>query len=363
MSLDYINPKLIAETTKVEPGSITWRSPSNLAIVKYWGKYGVQLPRNPSISFTLENAFTQTTLEYKPKDSLEQDIQLSFFFNDEPNEAFRKKVLQFLESVTDIFPFLRQFAFTIRTFNSFPHSAGIASSASAMSALALCLCTLEDEIFETLQEDTAFDKKASFVSRLGSGSACRSVYPGLAVWGEMGEVENSSNLFAVPYLDKTHDVFKNFHDDILIVSRSEKSVSSTAGHALMEDNIYAEPRFQQARQRMHRLLGALQTGDLETFGSIAENEALTLHAMMMASNPSYMLMEPNTIEIIKRVRQYRAETKEALYFSLDAGPNIHLLYPQEIIHNVKPFVESQLMPLCEDNLMIPDWVGDGPLQV
>jgi len=161
-----------------------------------------------------------------------------------------------------------------------------------MSALALCLCSMEDEIFQTLQDDIEFDKKASYVARLGSGSACRSIYGGLAMWGQMGEVENSSDLYAVSYSDETHEVFKSFHDDILLVSTGEKSVSSTAGHALMEDNIYAAPRFQQAGQRMHTLLEALRTGDVETFGNIAENEALTLHAMMMASNPSYMLIEP-----------------------------------------------------------------------
>ena len=363
MTLDYTNPKLLADTSKNESGEFTWRSPSNLAIVKYWGKHGRQLPRNPSISFTLENAFTDTRLEYGPKKSTEQSIELDFFFHDEPNPAFQKKLVKFLESVSDIFPFLHQFAFTIRSGNSFPHSAGIASSASAMSALALCLCSMEDEIFKTLQDDVAFDKKASYVARLGSGSACRSIYGGLAMWGQMGEVENSSDLYAVSYTDKTHDIFKSFHDDILLVSTGEKSVSSTAGHALMEDNIYATPRFQQAGQRMHTLLEALRTGDVETFGNIAENEALTLHAMMMASNPSYMLMEPNTIEMIKRIRAYRAETKEPLYFSLDAGPNIHLLYPEDIIHNVAPFVESQLLPLCQDGKMIQDWVGEGPEQV
>jgi len=363
MTLDYTNPKLLADTSKVETGEFTWRSPSNLAIVKYWGKHGRQLPRNPSISFTLQNAFTDTRLEYAPKKSMEKSIELDFFFHDEPNPAFQKKLIKFLESVSDIFPFLHQFAFTIRSGNSFPHSAGIASSASAMSALALCLCSMEDEIFQTLQDDVEFDKKASYVARLGSGSACRSIYGGLAIWGQMGEVEASSDLYAVPYADETHEIFKTFHDDILLVSTGEKSVSSTAGHALMEDNIYATPRFQQAGQRMHTLLEALRTGDVETFGNIAENEALTLHAMMMASNPSYMLIEPNTVEMIKRIRAYRAETKEPLYFSLDAGPNIHLLYPEEIIHNVSPFVESQLLPLCQDGKMIQDWVGEGPVQV
>ncbi len=361
---DYKNPQLLADSTQTaSTGSFNWRSPSNLAIVKYWGKHGVQLPRNPSISFTLENAFTQTLLEYAPKTDHNENIELEFLFHKEENEPFRQKLLKFLESITDIFPFLRQFKLKIRSGNSFPHSAGIASSASAMSAVSLCLCSMEDELFGTLQDDTEFDRKASYVARLGSGSASRSIYGGMAVWGKIGAVAGSSDLYAVPYADRMHDAFKSFHDDILIVSKSEKSVSSTAGHALMEDNIYAAPRFQQAGQRMQRLLGAIQAGDVETFGEIAENEALTLHAMMMASNPSYMLMESNTIEMIKRIRAYRAETKEPVYFSLDAGPNIHLLYPEEIIHNVSPFIDSELLPLCQEGMIVRDWVGEGPEQV
>ena len=339
------------------------KSPSNLAIIKYWGKHGVQLPRNPSISFTLESAFTHTLLEYQPKNTSEDGIVLDFYFNDEPNEAFGNKVQKFLESLTDIFPFLNQLELTIRSKNSFPHSAGIASSASSMSAMALCLCSLEDELFETLGDDDQFDKKASFIARLGSGSACRSIYPGLALWGKNEKIEGSSDLYAIPYGENIHEIFKGFHDDILIASFAEKSVSSRAGHALMEGNAFAKPRYDQANERLLRLLDAMKAGDLETFGQITENEALTLHALMMASNPSYILMRPNTLKMIEILRQYRAETKHPIYFSLDAGPNLHLLYPEDIVHEVRPFIDSELAPLCENNIYIPDWVGNGPEQL
>lgn len=361
--LDYKNPKLVIETSKVEAGKVAWQSPSNLAIIKYWGKHGVQLPRNPSISFTLENARTQTLLEYQPKTGVDNGLMLDFFFNDEPNEAFKSKIQKFLESLLDIFPFLKQLELTIKSANSFPHSAGIASSASSMSALALCLCSLEEELFGTLDDDEDFDRKASYIARLGSGSACRSIYPGMAVWGESGVIEGSSDLYATPYSDNIHEVFKSFHDDILIASFEEKSVSSRAGHALMEDNPFAEIRYQQARQRMQRLIPALQQGDIEEFGKITENEALTLHALMMASNPSYILMRPNTLKMIEILRAYRADTKHPVYFSLDAGPNLHVLYPEDVLHEVRPFIEENLVPLCEDNKYIPDWVGEGPVQL
>ncbi len=361
--LDYVNPKLIIDTSVTDSGKIVWRSPSNLAIIKYWGKFGRQLPQNPSISITLDAAYTETTLEYAPKKGVDEGISLDFFFENKANELFKAKLLKFLESITDIFPFLKQLHLTINSYNSFPHSAGIASSASSMSALALCLCSLEHRLFGTLGNDPDYRKKASFVSRLGSGSACRSVYAKMALWGETGEVEGSSNLFATSYADETHAIFKSCHDDILIASRGEKSVSSSAGHGLMEGNLYADNRYTQARQRLHNLLRILQSGDFDAFGKIAENEALTLHALMMTSNPSYILMRPNSLAMIEKVRQFRKDTKTPLYFSLDAGPNLHLLYPDEVATPVKTFIKSELIPLCENGEIIEDKAGDGPLEV
>ena len=360
---DYKNPNLLLTDTDFETSKVIWRSPSNLAIVKYWGKYGVQLPKNPSISFTLENAFTETLVEYSPRTSGKPGIALDFLFHGEINEPFRLKMVKFLESITDIFPFLTQMDLRVQSANSFPHSAGIASSASSMSALALCLCSIEDELFDTLGDDNSFEQKASFIARLGSGSACRSIYGMMGLWGETGEVAGSSNLFAVPFEAELHDVFKTFHDDILIASKSEKSVSSRAGHALMENNDYAAPRYQQANQRLSHLLGALKTGDLETFGNIAENEALTLHALMMTSDPSYILMRPNTLKMIEILRDYRAATGHPVFFSLDAGPNLHILYPEDIVHEIRPFIENELEQYCEEGLWIPDWVGNGPVQI
>ncbi len=354
---DYATSELVLPKIHVHSGKVAWRSPSNLALIKYWGKYGRQLPQNPSISFTLNNAFTETSVEYTPNLTGEQGINLEFYFEEKENEAFRAKQLKFLESIQDIFPFLPQLNFTIRSHNSFPHSAGIASSASSMSALALCLCSIEQKLFGTLESEAEFLQKASFVSRLGSGSACRSVYPVMAVWGE--GIEGSSNLYAVPHAAQTHEVFHTFHDDILIISKSEKSVSSRAGHALMEGNAYADIRYAQARTRLGTLIRALSEGDLKTFGEITENEALTLHALMMTSEPSYLLMEANSLAAINKVRTFRADTNVPLYFSLDAGPNLHLLYPDADKTAVQKFIEQELKPLCEDGKYIPDVVGKG----
>ncbi len=359
----YENQELIIDSNNTQSGTISWQCPSNIAIIKYWGKYGRQLPRNPSISFTLDNARTSTSLEYKLRTSDAVGIQLNFFFEGENNPAFQTKVEKFLTSILDIFPFLNQLDLTIKSSNSFPHSAGIASSASAMGALALCLCSVEQNLFGTLQDEAEFHKKASYVARLGSGSACRSLYPVMGIWGERESANNSSNLFAIPWEQKVHAVFHSFHDDIMIVSKAEKSVSSRAGHGLMENNIYADLRYQQAKDRFDSLLVALQDGDLATFGKIAEDEALTLHALMMASEPSYILMRPNTITMIEKIRTFRNKTGLQVFFSLDAGPNIHLLYPDEIKVAVKEFIQKELVPLCEDGTVIEDQVGSGPKKI
>lgn len=359
--MDYTNSHLVIETTTVEPGSISWRSPSNIALIKYWGKHGRQLPQNPSISFTLDQAFSETTLEYIPKVGADQGIVVDFLFEGKENEAFQQKIKKYLESITDIFPFLRQFNLKIRSSNSFPHSAGIASSASGMSALALCLCSLEYELFGTLEDDQAFRQKASYVARLGSGSACRSIYAKTAIWGETPAVEATSALYAIPYWEEINPIFHNFHDDILIVSKGEKKVSSRAGHELMDGNIYAENRYRQANQRFRQLISALKSGDLETFGRITEGEALSLHAMMMASPTPYLLLHPNTIQIIQRLQDFRNSSGHPIYFTLDAGPNPHLLYPDSVAKEAQQFIRGELSEFCVD--WIEDQVGDGPLQL
>jgi diphosphomevalonate decarboxylase len=366
LMLDYHNPQLIltsSEATNVE-GNVFWRSPSNIAIVKYWGKHGQQLPQNPSISFTLQNAVSETSISFQAKTdkNTPHSISLDFFFNEKPRPDFANKIIKFFGNLQteSILPFLSQLHFTIHSKNTFPHSAGIASSASSMSALALCLCSIEQQIFGGLTDESAFFQKASFLARLGSGSACRSVYPVMGWWGEMDGMETSSDLYAVPCAEWVHPVFHTFHDDILIVSRGEKSVSSRAGHQLMEGNIYAAPRYQQARDNMIALKNILETGDITAFGQIAESEALTLHALMMTSQPPYILIQPGTLSIIEHIRTFREDTGLPVYFSLDAGPNIHLLYPDDIKDVIKEFINLELRAFCQDGLIIEDQVGKGP---
>jgi len=336
-------------------GVVSWRCPSNIALVKYWGKHGRQLPRNPSISFTLSAAHTDTKIAYQKAES----PQLTFKFEGEEKEAFRAKIQKFLDSHTDIFPLSQQLKLDIESSNSFPHSSGIASSASSMAALAMCLLSIEKEI---KGHDTIDLQRASDLARLASGSASRSVYGPIAIWGQTAVTDLGSDVYAVPYSEGIADIFNSFHDDILIISKTEKAVSSRAGHALMEGNPYAENRFDQARRHLVDIVAAMQAGDLEKFGSIVEKEALTLHALMMASEPPYMLLEPNTVAAIRVIQQYRKDNNIPVYFTLDAGPNIHMLYPHQYVTEIAD-LKKELITYCQDGLIIADQVGQGPIQL
>ncbi|MBK8517818.1 MAG: diphosphomevalonate decarboxylase [Saprospiraceae bacterium] len=339
-----------------------WESPSNIALVKYWGKYDNQLPQNPSVSFTLSTAATRTFVTYS--ESNHEGMDVSFLFDGHENAPFKSRIEKFLNQMSsEYFPFLKNGHIAIETSNSFPHSSGIASSASAMSALALCLCDIENSLNGNTTFSDAFFRKASFISRLASGSACRSVFPLMAVWGLVPTVAGSSEEWAIGFSEDIHPVFHNFHDDILIISPNEKSVSSSAGHQLMENNPYAPARYTQAGDRLKTLLVAIRDGDIDTFGKITEAEALTLHALMMCSDPAYILMEEGSLTVIKKIQKFRVETGIPVWFTLDAGPNVHVLYPADADQQVQSFIISELKPYCHEGKIIRDKVGTGPKKI
>lgn len=336
----------------------TWSSPSNIALVKYWGKIPVQIPANPSISFTLNQS--KTTLSIEATSSHAKNISVDFFFEGSLNEKFKIKIVKFLNTVVERFPWLLDFHLTIHSENTFPHSSGIASSASSMSALNLCLLSLDEKIKKQKTDSKDFFKEASDLSRQASGSAGRSVYPFLATWGEIAGLPETSNLYASAFDKKdVHPMFHEYCDSIIIVDANEKSVSSRAGHALMENHPFKEERFKRARLNLDRLLKALKVGDMDAFIEVVEEEALMLHALMMTSNPSYILLKPDSLLLIEKIREFRNVQKVAVCFTIDAGPNIHLLYPAKD----KVLVQNWLLAEFSHFKIIHDEVGNGPLGI
>lgn len=340
-----------------------WQSPSNIAIVKYWGKYGNQLPRNPSISLTLKNAVSTTEMSLQSKTNKDR-FDLEFYFEGQSKPEFAPKTIKLFEKIAGKYNWLEDYRIKIDSANTFPHSSGIASSASGMSALALCVADLDAQLRgEEFVLNEATRQEASYSARLGSGSACRSLYAEIGQWGKVDDRPNTSDEYAISWREETHEVFRSYHDDILIVSKAEKSVSSSAGHGLMDASVYAQARYRQANTRINRLFEVLKSGDVNEFGQIAEDEALTLHGLMMCSEPSFTLLEPDSIAIVNAIRHYRSQYKVPVYFTIDAGPNIHILYPDEYKSKVQSFIKSELLPFCADGRVIEDEVGEGPCKL
>lgn len=346
-----------AYSKTLERGKVTWESPSNIALVKYWGKKKHQIPENPSISFTLNECKTMTSLTFTKKKS-NHDFSFEVNLDGEKKDDFKPKIQTFFERIESFLPFLKDYHFVIDTKNTFPHSSGIASSASGMSALALCLMSIEKELGSEMSEEF-FNQKASFLSRLGSGSACRSVEGDLIVWGKHKQITNSSDLYGVKYPFEVHENFKNYQDTILLVDKGEKQVSSTVGHNLMHSHPFAEERFNQAHDNLSKLIYIFKEGDLNSFIKIVESEALTLHAMMMTSMPYFILMKPNTLEIINKIWRFRRETNSHICFTLDAGANVHILYPEKEATQILEFIKSELIPFCQNEQYICDRIGFG----
>ncbi|MBT8282667.1 MAG: diphosphomevalonate decarboxylase [Muriicola sp.] len=339
-------------------GKASWKAPSNIALVKYWGKYPGQLPANPSLSFTLSSSATTTSVDFQKRKSEQKTPSFDLLFEGKPNKAFEPKIKIFLDRILPYTPWLSYYHLKINTSNSFPHSSGIASSASGMAALSLCITEMEKTLNQEMSEQQ-FYRKASFLSRLGSGSACRSIQGPLVSWGKHPQLSGSSDLYGTAFAGPVHEIFKDFRDTILLVHKGAKTVSSTAGHALMEGHPFATQRFVQANKNMSSLIEVLANGNMELFIQLVEGEALTLHAMMMSSTPSYLLMKPNTLAIIENIREFRKETGEPICFTLDAGANVHLLYPGKSAEKVLQFIKNELVVYCEKGQYICDEIGSG----
>lgn len=336
--------------------STRWIAPSNIAIVKYWGKFDNQIPANASISFTLTNSHTDTILTVEENvEKISEDPFIEVWFSGEKRQDFVPKIHKFITSILNDYPWLRGKYLKIQTANTFPHSSGIASSASSMAALACCI----EDIHTTHVEPQEFRKsKASYSARLGSGSACRSIYGGFVQWGQSPDGAGSDE-FAIP-VAQIHEEFKMIYDYILILDSGEKSVSSSAGHALMRGHPFAKHRFEQGKQNVCVLKDILKSGDWSAFISLMESEALTLHAMMMTSNPPFILMKPKTLEAISRIWQFRSDTGQNVGFTLDAGANLHLVFAESALAAVEDQLFPELQYLCEQNTIIRDFIGQGP---
>jgi len=340
-----------------------WRAPSNIALIKYWGKRDRQLPMNGSLSITLDKSATTTFLSVQKKKSVNDDISLEYYFHGIKNLKFEKKIFNLIGYLSSEMPYLIDYELIFNSENNFPHSTGIASSASSMAALALCLVSMEELVNRKQLSNDDFFRRSSTIARLGSGSASRSVFGGIVTWGNIPSIDGSSDEYATRILIPKESRINQIRDIILIVSSKVKAISSSFGHSLMENHPYREGRKAQANNNLKKITEAIRDEDCGIIAAIAENEALSLHALLISSASGELLLKPNTLYIIEEIKKFRVSTGLDLFYTIDAGPNVHLIYYEEQREAVLTFVNQILSQYCEDGQWIDDKIGTGPEEV
>lgn len=338
-----------------------WSAPANIALVKYWGKTQGQIPMNPSLSLTLNKARTFVQAELVEEDNKNGPFELHFQ-GQRASEKFQQKFLQAWLSWDSLWPTKWPGKVLLSTHNNFPHSAGIASSAASYAAMAAALWDLQrrlkhGDVNSSADWVLADYQMASELARLGSGSAARSIQGPLVSWGEVEGRINSSNRFAHCLKDEVAAENLQWKDAVLLIDAGEKSVSSAKGHALMEGHIYRDARIKQAQNNWFATLNALKQGDWQKFAEVVEEEAMSLHALMMTSRPSFVLTHPKTWLAIEEVKSFRKVHQLPLTFTLDAGPNLHILYPATVAIQVERWIHDLTREMRLTTHF--DEVGDG----
>jgi diphosphomevalonate decarboxylase len=279
---------------------------ANIAFIKYWGKQGAELnlPANSSLSMNLDRLTTVTTVEFSP----DYDDDVVILDGREERGGSKQRVVAHLNRVRAMAG-LQNRARVISQ-NSFPVGAGLASSASSFAALSLAASRAAG--LELSQ------RELSILARLGSGSACRSIPGGFTEWAAGTSSEDS---FAKQIAPPKH---WELRDVIAIVSRAKKRVGSTEGHALAPSSHLYQARVASVADRLPKARTALLKKDLATLGRLIEEDAISMHAVMMTSRPPIYYWLPGSIQLIHEVQKWRAEGLE-VYFTFDAGPNVHLI--------------------------------------
>ncbi len=295
----------------------TVRAGSNIAFIKYWGVAdpSINLPLNNSISMTLAEAYTTTTLEW-----VEQGLECDEIMLDGErlsSQAAARLIdhLDLLRSQADV-----DYRARVMSHNNFPMASGIASSASGFAAL-----TVAGTRALGLDLDPT---QLSALARRGSGSASRSLFGGFVEWEE-GHDDASSVAF-----QRQPATYWDLVDVVAVVSSTAKHISSAGGHTLAATSPFNAARIASLDEALVAVREAIDTRDLSLLGPVIEQDALAMHGVMMTSTPSLLYWQPGTLEILQAVRRWREFDRLPVYFTIDAGPNVHLICERSTVQQL-----------------------------
>lgn len=285
---------------------VTVKSPANIAFIKFWGKKDpkINIPFNDSFSMNLSDCFTITTTEFNQKYKSDQIC----IDGKNVEGSKRDRVIRILDIVRKKAN-INLCARVVST-NNFPSDAGIASSASGFSALALSASSAAGLNLNK--------KELSILARMGSGSACRSISDGFGLW-KKGKNNDSSYAIQLAPSD-----FWDLRDIVAIVSKGKKGVGSTEGHELATTSPYFKTRLKNLPKKIRKIKSAFLSKDFEAFGQLLEAEAIDLHMMAMTSQPPVFYWNEGTMQVVQNVFKLR-EGGLKCYFTMDAGPNVHVI--------------------------------------
>ena len=328
--------------------TVTATAPSNIALIKYWGKSDAALnwPANDSLSMTLSRTKTTTTARINEHAATKEQHSLAF----SGHEARRptEKTVRFLEWLRGEVSQFGQAkgALAITTQNTFPSSCGIASSASGFAALTIAAAGawLGKDSLADLEATGVTTELLSNWARRGSGSACRSIHGGYVLW-ERGETPNDQGIKTV-----FSPSYWQLADLIVLIDQSAKQVSSSDGHTRAFTSPMMRPRLDALPQRLQQVAAAIESRNLEKLGDAIEQEAIEMHDIMKTSTPRTEYFGSPTVVFLDWLRESRKRGDFHAWFTLDAGPNPHLICRPEDSANIRSRIQARFpgTPVMED---------------
>lgn len=287
------------------------QAPSNIALIKYMGKKDSErnIPTNSSLSYTLNKLVSSVELEKIPgrKDYWEP----LYIPGAQPFELGEKGQQRFLNHFARIKErFNYDGAFVVRSSNNFPHSSGLASSASSFAALTKCAALALSEL--TQHPLLSIEEQAQ-LSREGSGSSCRSFFSPWALWKE-----KTVSSIELPYNDLIHQV--------IVISHQEKEVSSREAHARIHTSKLFPTRDKRAEQNLKTLLSALEEQDWQSAYQICWREFQDMHQLFATCQTPFSYITEQSRMALELLQDLWQRQGDGPIVTMDAGPNIHLLY-------------------------------------
>ena len=285
----------------------TATAPSNIALIKYMGKDKEGRPCNPSLSYTIDRFFTKVSLKLSSEDSFENSLGLT--------QNGITRFLSHLRYIKGIFGCYK--CFKIKSENNFPHSAGIASSASSFAALTQCsikaICEIHAIAMPSLEEISA-------ISRKGSGSSCRSFFTPGALW--KGDIVKAIDL-------------PNFDYDLILMDASRKKISSSEAHCRVQTSPLFLGRPQRAEARLEQLISAFQSNNWRESYKLCWEEFMDMHSLFETSRPGFSYLTDNTRKLLNIIENFWDEYNDGPLVTIDAGPNVHLLWRKNYQENLR----------------------------